>query len=771
MRVLIITPGGVDLAPLQERLQARGHTVVSATRDAEVPSAWRSGTCALVVVDAHGPGSRVPLVRALRTLPGGQETVLMLLAPREALGGLQPALEAGADDVLVWPVDGEELDVRVGLAERRSARRQERVGLPTGDELRDMMLSVSPVPTSITTLSEGRVVAANDAYCQAFGYSRDEVIGRTTVELRLWAHSLNRAQVVERLKRNGSVRGVDAQYNTRSGELRHTLLYMALVPYAGTPHIISFFPDITPLKQAEEELRRSVVSFRTLIESLPDLVAVFDLQARIRYANLKVATALGYSDMRELIGKHISEIVPKEDLASADARKNHALKTGRAALQERRLLRKDGTILPVESTTFPLPFDGQDSIVSVSHDLTERHQMQARLMVAERMASVGTLAAGVAHEINNPLAYLTANLAFAREELSALTKGGAQGLEPRLAASLADAQSALAEAQQGADRVRTIVRDLKTFSRADSAEHTDVDVRRVLESTLNLATTEIRHRARLVKDYGDVPPVRANESRLGQVFLNLLVNAAQAIPEGAPEQHEIRVTTGTGKGGRVMVEVKDSGTGIAQEHMSRLFDPFFTTKAPGVGTGLGLSICHSLVASLGGEIHVESEPGKGSSFRVLLPPSLELPREPAAPAPEATPLPPVPPREKRGRLLVVDDEPLVCTALGRTLRPHHDVTLATRAQEALERIEAGEHFDVVFCDLMMPGMSGMDFYSALQQRHPEQARRVIFLTGGAVTPQARAFLESVPSPHLEKPFAGRELLSLVQDRLAGGATA
>jgi CheY-like chemotaxis protein len=113
----------------------------------------------------------------------------------------------------------------------------------------------------------------------------------------------------------------------------------------------------------------------------------------------------------------------------------------------------------------------------------------------------------------------------------------------------------------------------------------------------------------------------------------------------------------------------------------------------------------------------------------------------------------------------------VCTALGRTLRPHHDVTLATRAQEALERIEAGEHFDVVFCDLMMPGMSGMDFYSALQQRHPEQARRVIFLTGGAVTPQARAFLESVPSPHLEKPFAGRELLSLVQDRLAGGATA
>jgi CheY-like chemotaxis protein len=214
----------------------------------------------------------------------------------------------------------------------------------------------------------------------------------------------------------------------------------------------------------------------------------------------------------------------------------------------------------------------------------------------------------------------------------------------------------------------------------------------------------------------------------------------------------------------VVVEVADTGMGIASEHLSRLFDPFFTTKEPGVGTGLGLSICHSLVASLGGEIHVESEPGKGSIFRVLLPAS-----KPAEAAPEAPP--PLPPStEKRGRLLVVDDEPLVCTALGRTLRPHHDVTLSTRAQEALERIEAGERFDVVFCDLMMPGMSGMEFYSALQERYPEQARCVVFLTGGAVTQQARAFLETVPSPHIEKPFAGRELLSLVQERLGRAAS-
>ncbi len=761
MRVLIVTQGGgADLAPLEGRLREQGHTVMTVTREADVPAAWRSGTCALVMVDARGSTSRVPLVRALRSLPGAEASVLMLLGRRGELAALRPSLDAGADDLLAWPVEEEELALRLELAQRRFTRREDRRDMSFGNDLKDTLLAVSPVPTSITSISDGRVVAANDFYFQLLDLPRDAVIGRTTVELGLWRTHSDRAHVVERLRHHGTVRGMDVEYRTRGGELRHTLLFMGMVSYGGAPHVISFFPDITALKRAEEGLRRSEVSFRTLIGSLPDLVAVFDTGARVRYANQKVASALGYESVDELLGKHISDIIPPEDFASADARMHEALRTGRAALQERRMVKRDGSVLHVESTTFPLPFDGKDSIVSVSHDLTERYQMQGRLMLAQRMASVGTLAAGVAHEINNPLAYLTANLAFAREELADVSPAGSRGIEPRLAEAMGSAQAALAEAQQGADRVRSIVRDLKTFSRVDSAESVEVDIRQVLESTLNLATTEIRHRARLVKQLGEVPTVVGNESRLGQVFLNLLVNAAQAIPAGAPERHEIRVVTRVADTGRVFVEVSDTGAGIAQEHLPRLFDPFFTTKEPGVGTGLGLSICHSIVTALGGEIHVTSEPGKGSAFQVLLPPAQRT--EPVRPPPP----PPPAPAERRGRLLVVDDEPLVCTALGRTLRPHHDVTLSTRAQEALARIEAGERFDVVFCDLMMPGMSGMDFYSALQARHPEQARRVIFLTGGAVTAQARAFLESVPSPHLEKPFAGRELLSLIQERLA-----
>jgi CheY-like chemotaxis protein len=361
------------------------------------------------------------------------------------------------------------------------------------------------------------------------------------------------------------------------------------------------------------------------------------------------------------------------------------------------------------------------------------------------------------------LAYVTANLAFAHEELRSLVeprgqKDGATG--SALAESLKGARQALDEALMGAERVRTIVSDLKTFSRESQEETAAVNVHQVLDTTLNLASGEIRHRARLVKAYGDVPQVRGNDSRLGQVFLNLLVNAAQAIPEGAPDQNEIRVTTRRAGGAKVVVEVTDTGGGIAPELLGRIFDPFFTTKPPGVGTGLGLSICHNLITTMGGEIHVTSQVGHGTTFQVVLPMASE--------GAEAVVKPPAPvvARGPRGRVLVIDDEPMLCTALERILRPHHDVVHTTVAAEALPRLEAGEPFDLILCDLMMPRMSGMDFHAALCRLRPDLSGRVIFLTGGAFTPQARAFLESVPNRRVEKPFNAHALLAVTQEVLA-----
>ncbi|HSN15493.1 MAG TPA: ATP-binding protein, partial [Anaeromyxobacteraceae bacterium] len=281
--------------------------------------------------------------------------------------------------------------------------------------------------------------------------------------------------------------------------------------------------------------------------------------------------------------------------------------------------------------------DGQGHatrVVGTCADVTERRRMLGRLQMADRLASVGTLAAGVAHEINNPLAYVLGNVQHSLESLDDLRRALArgEGVPEEIARVTEESVAALRDAATGAERVRDIVRDLKVFSRASSEERHPTSLVRVLQSAGNLAGPEIRHRARFHLEVGELPPVMANESRLSQVFLNLLVNAAQAIPAGRPEENSIEVTGRTGADGRVVVEVRDTGCGIPLADQKRIFDPFFTTKPAGVGTGLGLAICHGIVTGLGGEIDVESAPGAGSTFRVVLPATLEplQPDEPPA---------------------------------------------------------------------------------------------------------------------------------------------
>ncbi len=385
---------------------------------------------------------------------------------------------------------------------------------------------------------------------------------------------------------------------------------------------------------------------------------------------------------------------------------------------------------------------------------TSQRKMQEQLLISDRMASVGTLAAGVAHEINNPLAAIVANLELMSRDLTAVAK------RLQLTDRLHDVFDELADARESADRLRHIVRDLKIFSRATDEEHRGaVEVERVLESSLRMAWNEIRHRARLLKEYSKVPAVEANEARLGQVFLNLVINAAQAIREGDAEHNQIRVVTRIDARGRVVAEVQDTGSGIPRENLTRIFDAFFTTKPVGVGTGLGLSICHRIITGLGGDLEVESELGKGSVFRVVLPPARKS--LPAAPRISA----PVPVKARRGRVLVVDDEPMIATAIGRTLAFEHEVVVSQNAASALERILGGERFDVLLCDLMMPQMTGMDLYAALAEHAPDQAERMVFLSGGAFTTAARAFLDEVPNERLEKPFDTRQLSSLVNERM------
>jgi CheY-like chemotaxis protein len=376
--------------------------------------------------------------------------------------------------------------------------------------------------------------------------------------------------------------------------------------------------------------------------------------------------------------------------------------------------------------------------------------MQEQLMISDRMASIGILAAGVAHEINNPLACVIANLELSTRDLAELAQrvDGTDSLREQLR-----------DAREAAERLRLIVRDLKVFSRAEEDQRSAVDVQRVIDSSLRMAWNEIRHRAQLVRDYQSVPMVHASESRLGQVFLNLIVNAAQAIPPGRTEHNQIRIHLRTDALGRAVTEIADTGPGMPPEVLKNLFTPFFTTKPAGVGTGLGLTICQRIISDLGGEISVQSEAGKGTVFRVCLPGG---PREMDGPAPASVG---VPVASRRGRILVVDDEAPLVEVVRRILRAEHEVATSQSARDALERIEAGERYDVILCDLMMPHMTGMELYTELSRVAPEQAARMVFLTGGAFTAGAREFLDRVPNQRLEKPFEPQQLRATVNDRL------
>ena len=503
-------------------------------------------------------------------------------------------------------------------------------------------------------------------------------------------------------------------------------------------------------------LEEQVRELRTALEGAAEAICRIDLDGRIQSMNRAFCQLFGLSP-DQASGRRWEELLVAQEPDGVEK-----LATADKLESERLALRRDGNTFPIQLALVPVQEPGGrcKGHYLFIHDLSERRRMENQLIFAGRMAAVGTLAAGVAHEINNPLAYIVANIDFARNQINTVTSRMSRSAVAGGPAHVLDETAeALTEARQGAERVRNIVRDLRVFARGDDDQSGPVAVRRVLDSSINIAWNEIRHRARLVKDFGEVPLIDGNESRLGQVFLNLLLNAAQAIPEGEAERNEIRVSTATDRAGRVIIEVRDTGAGIAPEILSRIFEPFFTTKPDGVGTGLGLWICRGILADLGGTIAVESRLGHGSAFRVTLPP--------AAVDPESERIDGRGPEgERQGeRVLIIDDEPLILGALRRAFAGDYRITCISDARQALSRLASGERYDVVLCDLMMPEMSGMDVYAELARVAPDQVERMIFLTGGAFTTRAREFLEQVPNARIEKPIDFQNLRALMKNLL------
>jgi CheY-like chemotaxis protein len=294
---------------------------------------------------------------------------------------------------------------------------------------------------------------------------------------------------------------------------------------------------------------------------------------------------------------------------------------------------------------------------------------------------------------------------------------------------------------------------VRLFVRAPDERRGPVDVRDVIEHALSVLGHEVRQKAFVEKHLEEVPLVSGNAGQLGDLFVNLVTNALDSIPPGKPQEHRLMVRTSTSPRGEVVVDVEDDGSGMTDDVRNKIFEPFFSTKPPGFGTGLGLSICHGIVRSHGGSIEVETQAGRGTRFRVLLPGEPSVATAPAAPTA----------RTRRERLLIVDDDESVGSALGRLLGREYDTKVIVDPRAALEWLErARPRPDVILCDFFLGTMTGQDVYERLRRTHRDMSDQMIFMTGAAFTEQARRFLDAVSNPVLDKPFTDTDFKKAVE---------
>lgn len=389
--------------------------------------------------------------------------------------------------------------------------------------------------------------------------------------------------------------------------------------------------------------------------------------------------------------------------------------------------------------------------VGIVEDVTDRRKLQARLAQADRLASVGTLAAGVAHEINNPLASVLSHLDYAQKRVHELM----HTLHPSSECERID--EALTNSLDGAKRVQRIVRDLKSFSRGGDETLSPVVVEKSLNAAITMALPILRGKAVIRSELSKEHRVWADEARLAQVFLNLLLNAGQAMSRPDPEENVIHVRVFQQADGRICAEVADNGVGIVPENLQRIFEPFFTTRATGIGTGLGLSVCHGIVQSLGGEITVESVVHRGSVFRV------HLRAAPTTNTPQVVAHRRHAVEEKQTlRVLVVDDETLLARSIELQLVGIHEVVIASSGKAALALLQEGASFTTVLCDMMLPDMSGMELFTLINEKVAPMAPHFVFMTGGSFSPKLFQFLKTHNVTCLEKPFSVEQLREAIE---------
>ena len=514
---------------------------------------------------------------------------------------------------------------------------------------------------------------------------------------------------------------------------------------SGGIFVFGFFRDVSAERAAIVALRASEARFRLLVEAAPDGVVIL-VRGTIVFLNPRGAALLGATSVDEALGKPIGSYLPPEDARRTAERIADLFRTGvEIPPNEYRTLADPSRIIEIKSTR--CDWGGQPAVLALSRDVTERKAIEHRLVEADRLAAMGTLAAGVAHEINNPLTYAQLNV----QRIENMLAGAPIG-----APAMAAIREHLHEIEHGIARVASITRGLRSFARPDDAPPGPVDLAATVERALKMVDNDLRHRAELVRRFEDIPLVVGNASRLEQVIVNVLLNAIQALPpEGA---HAIEISLGTRGTETVVLAVRDTGRGIPEGIRGRIFDPFFTTRPVGEGMGLGLAVCKTIVDGLGGSIEIESATGVGTTVTIALRAHRGVRLAPSVPG-EADRV------RSRRRVMIIDDERLVRDALRRVLASAHDVTAVENGEAGLAALRSGA-FDVIICDVMMPGMNGREVHRRIAAEHPGLERRLVFISGGTFTPELDAFLTGSANRSLTKPFKLDDVFAAIEDTCA-----
>lgn len=402
------------------------------------------------------------------------------------------------------------------------------------------------------------------------------------------------------------------------------------------------------------------------------------------------------------------------------------------------------------------PVDKQvflDTVSRLEKEIQEKREV-ARASELQRLVSLGSLVGGLAHEVNNPLAFIDGSLDLLQRHLVSLVRP----LGPVDPLGVASALRALERAKTGVERITEVMRCVSMFASADATHDAPLDLHVVLESSLQVAANEIRHCARLERDYESVPMVLGNPAKLGQVFLNIILNAVRAIRGSNQPEHLISVKT-RATAGWAAVMISDSASVLDTVAQKTMFDPLASASSARTGLHFGLAISREVVEAMGGSIEVLSKRPSGATLVIKLPSC-----SPSTYAPPAT-KPALLRPKTRDSIMVVDDDPLMCDVLEAMLSTDYEVSAFTSPRAALATMLESD-VDLILCDVMMPELSGIDLYEKLARDRPELAKRLIFLTGGAFTERARMFLDRIARPVLSKPFSRRELVSTIEQTLA-----